>query len=91
MRFRTEVRVRYHETDAMGVAHHSSHLVWFEIGRTELMRARGISYAELEKEKRERVRLGRELEELRTQFHTMNVFMNRLMEKNPDLLEILAT
>ncbi|MCZ6669708.1 MAG: thioesterase family protein [Acidobacteria bacterium] len=51
MKFRTEVRVRYHETDAMGIAHHSSHLVWFEIGRTELMRARGISYAELEREK----------------------------------------
>ena len=51
MTFRTEVRVRYNETDAMGIAHHSSHLIWFEIGRTELMRARGISYAELERDK----------------------------------------
>jgi acyl-CoA thioester hydrolase len=42
------VRVRYPETDQMGVAHHSHFLVWFEIGRTELMRAQGCAYAELE-------------------------------------------
>jgi acyl-CoA thioester hydrolase len=47
---RTEVRVRYPETDAMGIAHHTSHLVWFEIGRTEMMRARGCSYAALERD-----------------------------------------
>jgi len=42
------LRVRYPEVDRMGVAHHASHLVWFEIGRTELMRSLGMSYARLE-------------------------------------------
>jgi acyl-CoA thioester hydrolase len=40
--------VRYPETDRMGVAHHSHFLVWFELGRTELMRATGCSYRDLE-------------------------------------------
>jgi acyl-CoA thioester hydrolase len=43
-----EVRVRYAETDQMGVAHHASYLVWFEAGRTEYIRARGRSYAQVE-------------------------------------------
>ncbi len=43
------VRVRYGETDQMGVAHHANHLRYFEIGRTELMRAAGLPYAELER------------------------------------------
>jgi acyl-CoA thioester hydrolase len=43
-----QVRVRYPEVDKMGVAHHSHHFVWFEIGRTELMRARGMAYSRLE-------------------------------------------
>ncbi|MGH9797405.1 MAG: acyl-CoA thioesterase [Candidatus Polarisedimenticolia bacterium] len=47
---RVEVRVRYPEVDRMGVAHHASHFVWFEIGRTELMRQRGVVYAALEDE-----------------------------------------
>jgi len=34
----------------MGVAHHANHFVWFEIGRTELMRARGVDYRRLEEE-----------------------------------------
>ena len=42
------VRVRYSDTDAMAVAHHTRHLAWFEVGRTELMRAAGSSYAGLE-------------------------------------------
>lgn len=42
------VRVRYPETDHMGVVHHTHYLVWFEVGRTELMRGRGYSYAEME-------------------------------------------
>ncbi|HET9481944.1 MAG TPA: outer membrane protein assembly factor BamD [Candidatus Polarisedimenticolia bacterium] len=46
----TRLRVRYPETDAMGVVHHTHYLVWFEIGRTELMREAGCSYAEIEKE-----------------------------------------
>jgi len=45
---RTSTRVRYPETDRMGVAHHSHFLVWFELGRTELMRASGCSYRDLE-------------------------------------------
>ncbi len=45
-----QLRVRYPEVDRMGVAHHSHHFVWFEIGRTELMRARGITYRRLEDE-----------------------------------------
>jgi len=45
----TEVRVRYAETDQMGRAHHRHYLVWCELGRTALMRERGVSYAELER------------------------------------------
>jgi acyl-CoA thioester hydrolase len=44
----TEVRVRYAETDQMGIVHHSNYLVWFELGRSELCRARGFSYKEME-------------------------------------------
>src|SRR5258706_4846107 len=42
------VRVRYPEVDRMGVAHHANHFVWFEIGRTEMLRARGLDYKSLE-------------------------------------------
>lgn len=46
-----EVRVRYAETDQMGVVYHTNYLVWCEIGRTELIRAvTGVSYAKLEEE-----------------------------------------
>ncbi len=44
----TRVRVRYAETDQMGVVHHANYLVWMEIGRVELVRARGCNYKELE-------------------------------------------
>ena len=44
----SRVRVRYGETDQMGVAYHANYLVWCEIGRTDLMRALGPSYAEME-------------------------------------------
>lgn len=44
------VRVRYAETDQMGVAHHASYFVWFEAGRTEFIRQRGRSYAQLEED-----------------------------------------
>ena len=44
----TPVRVRYAETDAMGVAHHASYIVWLEQGRTELLRASGTSYRSIE-------------------------------------------
>jgi acyl-CoA thioester hydrolase len=44
----TTVRVRYAETDQMGMVYHANYLVWFEIGRTEYCRARGFSYREME-------------------------------------------
>ena len=42
------VRVRYAETDQMGVVHHSAYLAWMEVARTEYLRARGIPYRSLE-------------------------------------------
>ncbi len=47
---RTEVRVRYAETDMMGIAYHGNYLPWLEIGRTELLRQHGLPYARLEAE-----------------------------------------
>ena len=44
----TRLRVRYCECDPMGVAHHASYVPWLEIGRTELLRGSGTSYAALE-------------------------------------------
>jgi acyl-CoA thioester hydrolase len=44
----TEIRVRYAETDKMGIVHHSNFLVWFETGRSDFCRARGFSYKEME-------------------------------------------
>lgn len=44
----TTVRVRYAETDQMGVVYHANFLVWFEVGRVELMRALGIEYKRME-------------------------------------------
>ena len=44
----TEFRVRYAETDRMGVVYYANYLVWCEVGRVEFMRALGGSYAELE-------------------------------------------
>lgn len=44
----TEERVRYSETDRMGVAHNKSYFEWFEIGRTEFCRKKGIPYKEIE-------------------------------------------
>ena len=42
------VRVRYAETDQMGVVYHANYLGWFEVGRVELMRKRGMDYKRLE-------------------------------------------
>ena len=41
-------RVRYAETDAMGIVHHASYVVWMEMGRTEFMRSFGFTYRQLE-------------------------------------------
>ncbi len=46
----TEIRVRYAETDAMGIAHHTAYLVWFEAGRTEYTRAMGMPYRQVEQD-----------------------------------------
>ena len=44
----TRIRVRYAETDQMGVVYHSNHFIWFEVGRVELLRQMGFSYREME-------------------------------------------
>ena len=44
----TLVRVRYSETDKMGIVYYANYLIWFEIGRTEYCRARGFSYKDME-------------------------------------------
>jgi acyl-CoA thioester hydrolase len=44
------VRVRYAETDQMGVAYYANYLVWFEIGRTDWLRETGWSYREMERD-----------------------------------------
>lgn len=44
----SEIRVRYAETDKMGIVHHSNYLIWFEAGRSDLCRAKGFSYKEME-------------------------------------------
>lgn len=44
------LRVRYAETDKMGVVYHSNYVIWFEVGRVELLRQLGFEYASMEKE-----------------------------------------
>ncbi len=46
----TKLRVRYAETDQKGVAYHSNNLIWFEVGRVELMRQMGFSYCDMERD-----------------------------------------
>lgn len=46
----SEVRVRYAETDQMGVAYHAEYLVWCEVGRTDFIRQLGVTYAEMERQ-----------------------------------------
>lgn len=43
-------RVRFAETDQMGVAHHSAYVVWLEAGRVEWLRERGLSYRQIEED-----------------------------------------
>ena len=43
-----ELRVRYAETDQMGIAYYANYLIWFEVGRSEFCRQRDFSYAALE-------------------------------------------
>lgn len=46
----SRVRVRYAETDQMGVVYHANYLVWFEIGRVDFIRALGLDYRTMERE-----------------------------------------
>ena len=45
----TVVRVRYAETDQMGVVYHANYFIWFEVGRVELLREMGFSYRDMER------------------------------------------
>jgi acyl-CoA thioester hydrolase len=46
----SRLRVRYAETDQMGVVYHANHFIWFEIGRVEYMRQLGFTYRDMERE-----------------------------------------
>ena len=46
----TRIRVRYADTDQMGVVYHANHFIWFEVGRVELLRQFGFSYKDMERE-----------------------------------------
>ena len=46
----TQARVRYAETDQMGIVYYANYLVWFEMGRVELLRSLGFAYSLLEKD-----------------------------------------
>jgi acyl-CoA thioester hydrolase len=46
----TVVRVRYAETDQMGVVYHANYLVWMEVGRVEFCRSKGIAYRDMEEQ-----------------------------------------
>ena len=58
------LRVRYGETDQMGVAYHAHYLVWCEMGRTDYIRTLGVSYADMEREG-----IGLAVSELTARFH----------------------
>ncbi len=48
--FEAQLRVRYAETDQMGVVYHSNYIIWFEVGRVEMMRQLGFVYRDMEKQ-----------------------------------------
>jgi acyl-CoA thioester hydrolase len=48
--YETTLRVRYAETDQMGVVYHSNYIIWFEVGRVEMLRQLGFTYREMEKQ-----------------------------------------
>lgn len=58
----TQIRVRYAETDQMGVVYHANYVVWMEVGRVEAMRAAGLNYAEMERDGTRVAVIGVELE-----------------------------
>ena len=47
---KTEIKVRYAETDQMGIVHHSNYPIWYEVGRTEFIKEFGMTYRQFEKE-----------------------------------------
>jgi len=59
-----EFRVRYAETDQMGVVYHANYLIWCEVGRTDFIRTRGMTYADME-----RAGVGLAVSELSARFH----------------------
>jgi acyl-CoA thioester hydrolase len=59
-----QFRVRYAETDQMGVVYHTNYLIWCEVGRTDFIRARGMSYADIE-----RSGVGLAVSDLEARFH----------------------
>src|SRR5215472_13815679 len=60
-----QFRVRYAETDQMGVVYHTNYLIWCEVGRTDFIRARGMSYADVE-----RSGVGLAVSDLSARFHS---------------------
>jgi acyl-CoA thioester hydrolase len=48
--YETSLRVRYAETDQMGVVYHSNYIIWFEVGRVEMFRQLGFTYSEMEQQ-----------------------------------------
>jgi acyl-CoA thioester hydrolase len=46
----TQVRVRYAETDQMGVVYYANYLIWMEVGRVEFCRAAGLNYRDMERD-----------------------------------------
>jgi acyl-CoA thioester hydrolase len=48
--FEAQLRVRYAETDQMGVVYHSNYIIWFEVGRVEMLRQLGFSYRDMEQQ-----------------------------------------
>ena len=47
--FEAQIRVRYAETDQMGIVYHSNYIIWFEVGRVEMLRQLGFTYRDMEK------------------------------------------
>src|SRR6185503_17228006 len=68
-----EFRVRYAETDQMGVVYHANYLIWCEVGRTDFIRSRGMSYADME-----RAGVGLAVSELTARFHSAARYDNMI-------------
>jgi len=82
MKNKTEIRVRYSETDQMGVVHNANYFIWLEIGRGELLREMGVVYAELEKEGYKMV-----VSEANCRFHTPS-FYDDLVSVHSSVAEV---